>query len=223
MHKLVGLILSNNQIVILHVETLEIFFEHRFNDNAIMGLYFDINNDFFFIVYIDGEAEVFSANFGNLRVLYEEWPRVVHSLGDESNPATQRRLNLEKKQMIGDCFNYERSLNAVNHYFNLLEFIGDYKNCYVDFNSFNQFCKTQIQQVSLRGDVLEFNLRFLTNCLTSVHVDYPKLNKIAYDSITSFRAKDVYEPREESTPIEIQKPKDMSDYSNMAEFFKAQE
>jgi hypothetical protein len=188
-----------------------------------MGLYFDINNDFFFIVYIDGEAEVFSANFGNLRVLYEEWPRVVHSLGDESNPATQRRLNLEKKQMIGDCFNYERSLNAVNHYFNLLEFIGDYKNCYVDFNSFNQFCKTQIQQVSLRGDVLEFNLRFLTNCLTSVHVDYPKLNKIAYDSITSFRAKDVYEPREESTPIEIQKPKDMSDYSNMAEFFKAQE
>jgi hypothetical protein len=54
-------------------------------------------------------------------------------------------------------------------------------------------------------------------------VDYPKLNKIAYDSITNFRAKDVYEPREDTTPAEIHKPKEMSDYSNMAEFFKAQD
>jgi hypothetical protein len=182
--------------VILHLGTSDILFEHRFNDKPIIGLFFDCASEFLFILYMDGEAELFSANMGNLNPIFERWGKIMNEMmktaKDKNLPISLEQINHEKQKIISASFNFERSMNLKDNHLNLMEYLTDYKNCYIDFNNYNEFIKTKIHKVTARGGLVEYNLKFLTNCFKSVHIDYANLNQRAYNSISQFRAKDIY-------------------------------
>jgi hypothetical protein len=186
---LIGLVLSNNQLVLFDLASFSVVFEHRFSENSPLGIYFDKRTEFLSILFDSGDIDVFNVNTGNIMMLiqirnafhirrtgsmYFSNPSVAQV---RIEPTEEDTLAYETKLFTASCFTYERSISLGTYNLNLVDLLKDYKNTYVDFKSFSKFASCALINVTQDGSIFEYATQFFTNELLSVHIEYPNLKK----------------------------------------------
>lgn len=169
--KTIGVVLENNQLVLVSLDTKYIIFEHTNNEQPIMGLFFDSYNEYLYFLYRDGQVDIFNANLGNVIAMMKTRNQVLEHVDPANRDKGNQDILFQLQFFIKSCFSFERTVSIRTHPLNLHDLLEQYRNCYLDFKSFSKFCNSVLLNLTPAGQVIEYCVQHFTNPLLSTHIN----------------------------------------------------
>ena len=167
----IGLVLHTNRVVILQLSTKLSLFEHSFSEKEVVGLFFDSIHEFLFILYDDGELEIFNTNLGNIIAMMKTRNEILRLNGSSGLERSNKDVLFQLQFFMTECFTYERSVHVKDHPLNLKDLLEQYKSCYIDLKSYSKFCGSALMNHTVAGQVAEYSTQFYHNPLLSTHIE----------------------------------------------------
>lgn len=169
----IGIVLESDAVALLSLSNKITLFEYRLVSSDVVGIFYDMMHQFLILMYSDGMLDVFNANIGNVMALMSTRWQIL----SVSNSQQNQDVLFELKFLIAEQFCYERTLNLQNHHFNLVDLLEQYRNCYIDLQSYSKYCASALMNLTVSGEIAEYSTQFYHNPLLATHIELITFSK----------------------------------------------